>query len=523
MTIRTLFLSALFLLAFVPAALAQSAFNDPGTDMGPGGSGGLVAVEPKVEAGTIDPGTNNSMIVQFRNEAGTEIEFRDVKLFPSSNVTAQIVSDQCSNEPLLPGAQCAVVTEVKGLQSGAFRVEVLVRHTGRSRLVTATVNGTVEETDDETVKASDVEITPAIVDFGTLAASRPIIRSVTLRNITSQEIVVNDLFIDAPEASGFALKTDCKTLAAGASCIASIVWSPLTKGPTSGALVVQHTGATGVATANLIGEFAPTQTEAAKAFPEAVPGKGLLVASEEEIEFGSDIESQSSITVSLVNIGDAPLTLEKLDLSGSEQGLKLVREGCIENLSLAPTEACPLTVSWSPSKNGTVIDDVRIVHSGARGILVLPVRGTSIATVNVDTKPIVSIVETIQTPSGETQTVVTQTATDAGPPVLDGYFVTSLAKRNAIISGPGGSRMVRDKQVVRLGGHEWTVAVSSEGVGMTSGNNRVLMVFDRSLSAPGTTSAGDNSSSGSSSSSSGSSGSSSSGSTSTTAAPPSSN
>lgn len=478
----------------IPArsVFAQSAFNDPGTDLPQGASGALVAVDPKVEAGNIDPGTNNSMIVQFRNESGQEIHFKDVKLFPSSNVTAQAVSDQCSSEPLLPSAQCAIVMEVKGLQAGAFRVEVLARHDGRSRLVTATVSGTVQAADDNKPISSDVEITPNVVDFGKLEASRPIIRSVTLRNITSQDIAINDLYIDAPEGSGFSMKTDCKTLSAGASCIASIVWSPLTKGPTSGALVAQHTGATGVATASITGEFLPTTTEAAKAFPEPVPGKGLLVSSEEEVDFGAEVQSQSSITVSLVNIGDAALTLSKMELAGSEQGLKLSQAGCAENMTLEPTEACPLTISWAPTKSGAVIDDVRIEHTGARGILVIPVRGTSTATVNVDSKPIVSVIEeTVIESNAETgaatvtTTAVTKTE-DKGPPVLDGYAITSLAQRNAIISGPGGSRMVRDGQKLRLAGHLWDVSITEEGVSLLSGKNRVLLVFDRSLSTLGT-------------------------------------
>ncbi|HEY8962954.1 MAG TPA: hypothetical protein VIN59_00680, partial [Alphaproteobacteria bacterium] len=496
----------------------QSAFNDPGTVMtNPDGStpGGLIAVEPKVEAGNIDPGTNNSVIVQFRNDSGAEIEFRDVKLFPSSNITAQVISDQCSggdddSAALAAGAQCAVVMEVKGLQSGAFRVEVLARHSGRSRLVTATVSGTVETSEDNTVKATDLEITPSPVDFGKLEASRPIIRSVTIRNITSKRIVIADMATEAPIASGFDLKSDCKELVAGASCIASIVWSPVTKGPTSGALVVPYTvfndsetpELQSVATATLTGDFSPAQSEVAKAFPEAVPGKGLLVASEEEIDFGAGINSQSSITVSLVNIGDASLTISDVELAGSEQGLKIMPSGCTKELVLEPTEACPLTVSWSPSKSGAVIDDVRITHTGARGVMVLPVRGTSTATVNVDAKPIVqTIVEDGTITSGPTPTgefVVPSPSSvsvqpsyqefippeDAGPPTLDGYTISSLSTRNAIINGPGGSRMVRQGQMVRLSGHIWRVSVTPDGVGLTSGRSKVLLVFDRSLAAP---------------------------------------
>jgi len=217
---KTRFLS-LLIAAFLCGACcgqaqAQNAFNDPGAASADGSApGGLVAVDAKVEAGTIEPGTNNSVIVQFRNDSTSDIEFKDVKLFPSSNVTATLVSDQCSTEPLDASAQCAVVMEIKGLSDGAFRVEVLARHTGRSRLVTASVTGTVQASGDNANKATDIEITPSPVDFGKLEASRPIIRSVTVRNITSAPITINDVFIDAPQAAGFDLKTDCKKTGRG--------------------------------------------------------------------------------------------------------------------------------------------------------------------------------------------------------------------------------------------------------------------------------------------------------------------
>lgn len=468
----------------LPAAVyAQSAFNDPGVVSAATNVGSLVAVESRIEAGSMEAGMNNSVVVQFRNESGAEIDFRDVKLFPSSNVTADIVSNECSAEPLLAGAQCAVVLDVKGLQSGIFRVEVLARHTGRSRLTTTTVAGSVTSSGDRNDRrGTDIEILPSPIDFGRLEASRPIIRSVVIRNMTSQEIDITDVFIDVPENGGFDVKSDCTRLLAGASCVASVVWSPLTRGPISGALVVRHSGSSNVVTSELRGEFVPQQTEAARLFPEPVPGKGLLVASEEEIDFGVNVQSHSSITVSLVNIGDAAMTLGAVELAGSEQGLQIVEQGCVPGLVLQPTEACPLTVSWLPSRSGMVIDDVRVGHTGARGVMVLPVRGTSIAAVNVDQKPIVSVVDESDTVGGSYRAV---TDVNASMPVLDGYTVSSLARNGAIINGPGGSRMVRNGQTIRLAGHVWKVEITQDGVGMSSGRNRVLLVFDRSLSAEG--------------------------------------
>lgn len=479
-------------------AYGQMAFNDPGMTSGSGPVGSLVAVETRIEAGQMEPGMNNSVVVQFRNETGGDVEMRDIKLFPSSNVTANIVSNECQEDHVLSaGAQCAVVLDIRGLQSGVFRVEVLARHTGRTRLATATVSGTVLTTDRNVQRGVDIEITPNPIDFGKLEASRSIIRSMIVRNMTSQPITITDIRIDAADNAGFALNTNCgdADLMAGASCVASVVWSPLTKGPTSGALVVQHSGSTGVATAELKGEFLPTETSAARLFPEPVPGKGLLVASEEEIAFGSNVDSHSSITVSLVNIGDAPLTLRDIELAGSEQGLKIINQGCVSGMELQPTEACPLTISWLPSRSGIVIDDVRVAHTGARGVMVLPIRGTSIAAVNIDQKPIMTVIEeTYQEPVRSGSDVPTSAPApqgNTGTPVLDGYTVSSLSRSGAIINGPGGSRMVRNGQTVRLAGHVWQVEITPDGVAMVSGRNRVLMVFDRSLSGEGLMTGGD--------------------------------
>lgn len=463
-----------FCLTGLSLAYAQSAFNDPGTAVpGQTGAGGGVApVEAKVEAGSIALGTTSQVVVRFKNDSGSDVQFRDIKLFPSSSVSAETISDQCSTEALAPAAECAVILGVKGLQSGAFRVEVLVRHSGRSRLVTATVTGTTEAGDANQQKATDIEITPSPIEFGTLEASRPIIRSVTLRNITSQNLTLKRVYVDAPNSSGFELKTECKTLMAGQACIASIVWSPVIEGPSSGFLVVDHSGPSAVASVPMTGEFKPVAAEQAPQFPDMVPGKGLLVASETEIDFGDEVASESSITISLVNIGDAPVMLKDIQMSGSEHGLKLIRMGCVEGMVLEPTEACPLTTTWSPTKAGIVIDDIKVTHSGARGVLVVPIRGESEGSVNVDTKPVVII-------EGRKQVV-----NESAPPVMDGYTVTSLAKTSAIISGPGGSRIVKQNQSVMLGGREWKVSISEEGVQMNgSGGNNVLLVFDRSLSA----------------------------------------
>ena len=209
-----------------------------------------------------------------------------------------------------------------------------------------------------------------------------------------------------------------------------------------------------------------------------MPGRGVLVSSETEVNFGTGINAQSAITVSLVNVGDSDLTLKNIALAGSENGLKLLKDGCKNKTVLMPTEACGLTVSWSPTKIGSVLDDIQIRHDGARGILVLPVRGTAAEAVSSDSKPIFITQEGGQSSSASSR----KTSSESSPPVMDGYIVTSHSAKHAIIKGPVGSRIVADGKRTLIGGMEWYVQIVNNGVKLMNGKTAVLLVFDRSLS-----------------------------------------
>lgn len=65
--------------------------------------------------------------------------------------------------------------------------------------------------------------------------------------------------------------------------------------------MVKHSGPTALTSVSLLGDYTPDSSERAELFPEAVPGKGLLVSSQTEVDFGGAVETASTITVSLVN------------------------------------------------------------------------------------------------------------------------------------------------------------------------------------------------------------------------------
>ena len=150
-----------------------------------------------------------------------------------------------------------------------------------------------------------------------------------------------------------------------------VSWSPGSSGRASGVIVIEHNGPTGLSTIPIKGEYSPQDVGQAEIFPQAVPGKGLLVSSQTDIDFGGGITTASTITVSLVNAGDSDVQLSDIRLSGSDNGLSFKENGCTNNMVLAPIEACPLTLTWSPTRAGDLFDDVQVIHDGARGVLVL--------------------------------------------------------------------------------------------------------------------------------------------------------
>lgn len=489
---------AVFILC-VPSYAQYPGFDAPSSANAGGGaiSGGISPVQPKVDGGNIPLGATSQIVILFRNDGGQPIETGKINLYPSSTVSASVSLDQCGGEPIPAGAECAVAVSVKGLQAGPWRLELLMLHSGRSRLTTATLSGIIDPSADATDKlSSDIETIPNQVEFGALGASQMMVEPVILRNVTSTKILISDVFINASGQSGYSVETDCKELEAGQACIATVTWSPKQKGPSTGVLVVKHSGPTAVASVSLSGDYTPDAIEQAQLFPEAVPGKGLLVSSQKEINYGESVKTASTITVSLVNTGDAALTLKDIKISGSDNGLSFSGNGCISGLKLEPIEACPLTLTWSPTRLGGLLDDIQIIHDGARGVLVLPVRGTSETVVSQDQKAIVLSQQT-QSASvvGETDIAKSEkrveraaqssqnNSTSNPASALDGLKITSFSSTRAIISGPGGSRLVFNNEDIMLGGVLWHVDIQKNGIEFISGASRVLLLFDRSLSS----------------------------------------
>lgn len=476
-THKNLILIAIISCAIIPStqALASSGFFDPGARAAAGSaaaSGGLIPTEEEFDAGELSLGATSQVVTLFRNEGGRAVKIKGVKLYASSTISAEISQDNCSIGPLPSGAECPIIISVKGLKTGSWNIQMLLGHDGRSQLTKTSVTGTVaagSATDDQNV-LSDIESIPNEIDFGSLSSSQPLIKSVVFRNISSKTLTVEKTTIAASDQSGYRLDHDCGVLNPSQACLATVTWAPQQAGQSDGVIIIEHSGSSRVASIPLLGEFTPDDTEVATIFPNAVPGRGLLVTSQEEIDFEGGIENEASISLSLVNVGDADLELSNLSLSGTDNGLSVLGRGCQKGTILRPIEACPLTLSWSPVREGSILDDLQIEHTGARGILVVPIRGEATAAVSKDSQAIIERDGVVQN---------THSKSDA----LAGFSITSHSLSTAIVVGPGGSRIVKNDQPIVIGGVEWDVNIRRTGIQFHNGSDKINLLFDRSLSS----------------------------------------
>ncbi|MCK4945096.1 MAG: hypothetical protein KAS59_02415, partial [Alphaproteobacteria bacterium] len=307
-------------------------------------------------------------------------------------------------------------------------------------------------------------------------------RSVVLSNHLLEEITIKDIELDVSEQSGFSFKSQCpEILSFEKSCNIVITWLPTSKGLAQGVLTVQHSGKGGMTQAEIKGTLQSNVVKNATIYPEAVPNKGLLISDKEFIDFGSGIKAESAITITLVNSGSSDLILDDIKLSLEDEELSISETGCVKGVVLKPIEACPLTVAWLPSKAGAILNSLQIVHTGIRGVLVMPIRGiadSSAGSQIADNTGVNGVI--VDDGTGEISEVRIKR-------MLSVYTVSSHSSTRAVINGPAGALVVRDGEDTVISGIRVTVTIVSTGVILSGDKYEVMLVFDRSLRLPNQT------------------------------------
>ena len=448
--------------------------------------------------------------VVLSNNSPENIEIWDINMDVPEK-SGFTYDSQCP-ETLRPGESCNIIITWQPTSKGLAQGLLVVQHSGKSGMSRAEVKGIYQPpvTDASKDVNGKVQATPESLDFGSSPGGISVVRSVILTNTAEKDVDIKGIALNVPDQSGFSYKSQCPaTLSAGEACNIIVTWLPTTRGVAQGVLVVQHTGKSGMTKVDVKGSLQPEAGKTADIYPSVVPDRGLLVSDKEKIDFGSDIKDESAITMTLVNSGSVALTLKSIDLSGVENDLDISDKGCVPEMVLKPGEACPLSISWLPTHGGAILDSLQITHTGARGVLVIPVKGSAdksvsssggdknsnasagggIAagskSVDISNVPIASgnaqqpaVGQASSTSSGTGGAVDT---TKTMKQTFGSYTVTSHSSTRAVINGPGGGQVVRDGEDIIIEGVDCSIAIVPAGVILSSDGDKVLLPFDGSL------------------------------------------
>jgi hypothetical protein len=198
---------------------------------------------------------------------------------------------------------------------------------------------------------------------------------VTLRNRGGSPATVDSLTVAGADPDAFSLADDrCtgRSLAAGASCTAGVVFRPRQEGAQRARLEVRASGL-------------PDGAEPPRIALSGAGATARLAVSPGTVDFGEvRLESTAEREVVLSNRGRAPLTIREVSVRASsdpslDEGgreFAVVSNGCAAGAPLAPGDRCQVTVRFRPASEGRREAVLEVRQQGAGGEERVALRGT---------------------------------------------------------------------------------------------------------------------------------------------------
>lgn len=223
--------------------------------------------------------------------------------------------------------------------------------------------------------APAVSLSPTSLTFSSQAvgATSPA-QSVQLTNSGSAPLTVSGATLTGSNPGDFSQSSDCPgptgTLAAGSSCTFSVTFSPSGGGTRTAALTVSDNAAGSPHSVSLSGTG-------------LVSGPAVSL-SPSSLAFGGvrGGDSSGSLSSSLTNSGTTALTLSSVALGGADAADFALTSDCpAAPATLAPTAACQLAVTFTPSATRAESASVVLTDDATGSPQSLPLTGTGTAPV----------------------------------------------------------------------------------------------------------------------------------------------
>jgi mono/diheme cytochrome c family protein len=357
------------------------------------------------------------------------------------------------------GGTCSTSTPVAAGGSCTVSITFTPQASSGTRTATLTVASAVA-TNTVSLSGTAAAVPVPLVTWGassvafpsTQAGATSAVSTVTLQNTGQAALSITSLSA-SPAVFNVASNTCGSSLAAGASCTASLTFTPAAVQSYTGTLSLVSNAAGSPHTVSLTGTGTALPVPAASLSPSTSAFASTQVGS-----------SSSATTVTLSNAGPGNLTLSQLTVVGANPGDFTLTPGSCDVTSssvvITPGSSCQASVTFSPVQTGSRSATLQFTHDGS-GASTVALSGSAGAatTLGIDTSAI-SLTWNATTSSSTTGTI---TLSNPGASVMTAALtnsssLVSVTGQSACGAGSNATTIVIDP------GQSCALTVSATGV-----------------------------------------------------------
>ena len=250
----------------------------------------------------------------------------------------------CSTS-LAPGANCAISVVFTPTVVGNRAVSIVITTNAAGSPQTVAVSGVGQGTPQAVLSSSSISFGSQTLQSSSAA------QSVTLSNSGTAALTISSIALAGANSADFAQTNTCgSSLATGASCTISVVFTPAAVGSRAASIVI---------TTNAAGS---PQTAAVSGVGQGTP---QAVLSSSSISFGTQALQSSSAaqSVTLTNSGTAALTISNIAVAGTNPADFAQTNTC--TASLAPSASCTISVVFTPTATGNRAASIVVTTNAA--------------------------------------------------------------------------------------------------------------------------------------------------------------
>jgi len=248
--------------------------------------------------------------------------------------------DTCQNKSIAPGASCTIFVTFDPQAAGPATGQMTIYANIYGGQISVDLNGTG-------TAAGPVTLSPAILSFGQIEDGTTSTQSITVANGNTVAVPISSLTVAAPfflVTNGVSNACTTTSLAASTDCQFWVEFAPTQAGTVTRLLTL--TDAAGTQTVELTGTGEAPPTD---------------ILNPTSLAFGTTAIGQSaSLTFTITNLGDLPLTDLSLSISSNPSGQFQVSNPCGTQVPAQHPGICTITVQFAPTQAGLVTGTLNV-------------------------------------------------------------------------------------------------------------------------------------------------------------------